>query len=268
MEEALISQALEAVADRRTAQTLQKSVRPLKGVRGVPTGEIARIAAAAWKDQPVVIDDDREGLSRLFHAAYEDGLIAIGLLAAALPDDPDAALDLGLEWLKTVDDLFTADALGWLVLGPAILATQSPPSELIEPAKALDHHAPRRAAVSAGLAWTPQRLEGPAAAPLRARVGERHLRFVEETHSTFVDALACAFVRDEAPSVRKAMRRLLRAWTSGDPAAVVQWADGVRGGLPKLFKEEVDRARRHAARLSTEGPDEADEAADPETDEA
>jgi hypothetical protein len=248
MEEALISQALEAVADRRAAIAIQKSLRPLKGARGVPTGEIARIAAAAWKDHPVRIDDDREGLTRLFQAAYEDGLIAIGLVAAALPDDPEEALDLGMEWLRAIDDVSTADALGWMVLGPALAATGTSPEKLIDAAEELDHPAPRRAAIAAGLAWTPLRLEGPSAAPLRARLGERHVRFVDQTLSGHLAMLADAFVRDEAPAVRKGLRRMLRAWANTDPAAVVEWAEQVRGGLPKLLKEEVDRARRAAAR--------------------
>lgn len=60
--------------------------------------------------------------------------------------------------------------------------------------------------------------------------------------------LAADRVRDEDAGVRKALRRVLRAWAKHDPASLVTWADGVRGGLPRLLGDEVQRARRRADR--------------------
>ncbi|MCB9682250.1 MAG: DNA alkylation repair protein [Alphaproteobacteria bacterium] len=250
MDEATLSDTLEALADRRTAAARRQHAHPLKGVRGVSDGELARLLAAAWHEEEVVLDRDEGALDRLFAAAFEDGLMAIGLVAAALPDAPDTALDLGLGWLERVDDPQSADALGWFVLGPAALASGRGLAPLIEAARAAGHEAARRAVVSAGLALTPEPLQGPCAAALRERLGERHIRFVDAARAADLTTLADAFLRDESPMVRKALRRVLRAWTADDPAGVASWADAVRGGLPKLLKEEVERARRRAARAA------------------
>jgi hypothetical protein len=106
------------------------------------------------------------------------------------------------------------------------------------------HPAARRAVLMAGMAWTPARLEGPSAAPLRARLKVKQVRFVEHALTDRLAELADAFVRDTDPAVRKALRRVLRAWSKSDPAGAVAWAESVRGGLPKLYKSEIDRARR------------------------
>lgn len=252
MEAFVVSETLEALADARTARALSKQVRPLRGVRGVSDGEVARIAAAAWTEDPPDPHQDEGELDRLFGAAFEDGLVAIGLLAALVPEDPELGWALGTRWLGRVDDVKTADALGWLVLGPSILLQGGDPAPLFALTADATHPAARRALVSAGLAWTPAPLEGPSAAPLRTRVGDKHVRFVDAPLGGPLEALVDTFRRDEDPAVRKAVRRVLRAWAQDDPAAVVAWADGVRGGLPKLLGDEVVRARRRAARLAAE----------------
>jgi hypothetical protein len=243
MDDALVSETLEAMADRRTASATQKSLKPLRGVRGVAVGEIARLATAVWQESPPDADEDRSALSRLFGAAYEDGLIAIGLVAAVLPDDPHAALDLGMEWLERVDDISTADALGWLVIGPGITASKTSVDTLHRFAQH-PHPYVRRAIVMAAMAWTPAKLEGPSAAPLRCRVGTKQVRFVEQAQAAALHNLMNAFIRDTDPSVRKAIRRVLRAWAKSDPPSIVAWAGQVSGGLPRLFKTEVQRAAR------------------------
>lgn len=249
IDELIVSDTLELFADKRTAATRGRDVKPLKGLRGVPDGEIARIAASVWEEHGVDLDVDHGALDRLYGNALEDGLVAIGLVSAALPDAPWAALDLGRRWLDVVDDPITADALGWLVLGPAMLATQTPVSAVVEQVGHLGPAA-QRALVAAGLAWTPEPLTGPAAAPLRARIGDKRIRFVEAPWSPGLTDLLDATWRHETPAVRKVLRRVVRAWAKADPEAVVAWADGVRGGLPKLLSDEVRKARRAAERAS------------------
>ncbi len=242
-----VSELLEAMADAGTARSAGKQLTCLRGIRGVPPGEIARIADAAWREHKPRLPRDEDELDRLFGQAFEDGLVAIGLAAAAVGDDPEAALDMGLDWAQRTDDATTADALGWLLLGPAALAG---PGLGAVRSRLLGHRRPevRRACVMAGMAATPATVQGPAAAPLRARVGQRRLRIVDAALSEALAPHASALVKDEAPVVRKALRRLLRAWAADDPEAVVAWADTIAGGLPKLLKAEVDRARRAAER--------------------
>jgi hypothetical protein len=253
IDDAALSRALEAASDRRTASALGRDLRPLRGLRGVPLGELARQVDAAWR-LGVDLDEDAPALDRLFAAAWDDGILAIGLVSGALPDAPDAAWDLATRWLQRVDDVMTADTLGWLVLGPAVLAGGVPGGleallALARPVGGVAPHAAvRRAVVSAGLAMLPEPIEGPAAAALRARLDTRHLALVAEAHDAPLAALASAFVRDNAPQVQKGLRRLLRRWTHASPAAVAAWGTGFPGGLPKLLGAEVARARRRAAR--------------------
>ncbi len=242
MDEELLSETLEAKSDRQTARATGRGIKTLKGIRGTPMGELARIGVAAWK-KGINLDRDDSGLRRLFGAAWEDGLLAVGLTAAALPDDPEAAWELGREWADRVDDLVTADAIGWLLLGPALLAMGRPIDEILQLSSA-EHTATRRAGIASALAFTTLPIEGPAAAPLRERVGQKKLAFVEHPLSDGLAALCSAYLRDPAPEVRKVIRRVLRIWAKEHPEGVVAWADTVRGGLPKILSDEVKRARR------------------------
>jgi hypothetical protein len=245
----IVSELLEAVVDGDLARKRAREIRTLRGVRGVPYGEVARIAAAAWLDQRPEPGDDGE-LGALFATAFEDGLVAIGLLAAVLPDDPSDALDVGRDWLSRVDDVATADALGWLVLGPGVLASGAAPIEALRAALSNEHPAVRRAGVMAGMAWLPVEIEGPAAAPLRARIGVAAVRFVDEPHSDEVEALVRATLRDEDPAVRKAVRRLLAAWAEHDPDRAEDFLRGVPGGVPKMLREAAEKAARRGRRLA------------------
>ncbi|MEZ4316587.1 MAG: DNA alkylation repair protein [Myxococcota bacterium] len=246
MDESLISEMLESLSTGETARKTSKQVTTLRGIRGTPVGEIARVGAAIWKSEGLTLADE-DSLNRLFSSAWEDGLLAIGLLGALVPDAPSECFDIGMEWLARIDDTTTADALGWLVLGPGFVAAGPDPERLdtlLADLRSRPHAAVRRAAVAMGLAFLPVPLQGPSAAPLRERVGQREVQFVEQPLSPLVHVLAHRFLRDEDPSVRKAMRRLLREWVRTDPAAVVEWENSVRGGLPKLLSAETKRARR------------------------
>ena len=67
------------------------------------------------------------------------------------------------------------------------------------------------------------------------------------------DRLALAATgSDEDHRVRKAYRRILRAWSKSDPEAMSAWASGVKGGFPKMLKPEIDRAHRLAKRAAAE----------------
>ncbi len=258
MDAELISESLDMLSDRSVARKMSKQIAPLKGIRGVPMGEIARMGAAAWQEGVNLDDDDRE-LTSLFGGAWEDGMVAIGLLAAAGPDDPQAAWEVAEDWLGRVDDIFTADALGWLVLGPAAALTGLDVEGF---ASRMRHTAPpiiRRAVVMMALAWTPTPLEGPSAAPLREKVGEARIVLVPEALSPLIEAIATAFLRDEDHRVRKAYRRILRAWSKSDPEAMSAWANEVKGGFPKMLKPEIDRAHRLAKRAQKAAEDEAGE---------
>ena len=102
----------------------------------------------------------------------------------------------------------------------------------------------------AGMAWTSTPMEGPSAAGLRSQIGSRNVRWTEHSHDARLSALCDGMLRDETPPVRKAMRRVMRAWGQDHPAAVVAWSEQVRGGLPKMLRAEVDRAKRALKRES------------------
>lgn len=244
MDESLISETLDALSDAATARKAARNVSTLKGIRGTPHSEIARLGAAVWQEQAPTLDDE-EALSRLFSSGWEDGLLAVGLLAALVPDGPAECFDIAGDWLTRVDDLQTADMLGWIVLSQAFAASGADPGRLktfVEEHRNA-HPAVRRAIASMALGFMPVPLEGSAVAPLRRRHGSTDLVFVEEPLSELVSVIAHGVLRDESPAVRKALRRVLRAWVKTDPAAVVAWEREVRGGLPKLLSEVTRKAR-------------------------
>ena len=244
-----IGQMLEAEATVDVARATGKQIRTIRGVRGTPHATIARVATEVWREAPPKLPRDEDPLGALFMVAWEDGLVAVGLLAALAPDHPQDALEIALEWCARLDDLATADALGWLVLGPAALGAGT-----LEPVLALRTHASeavRRAGVMAGMAMTPTRIEGPSAAPLRARLGLEHVRFVDAALSTELARLADAFVRDESAHVRKALRRVLGAWAVAAPDAAETWCKGVRGGLAVMLREEIEQGAKKGRRKST-----------------
>jgi hypothetical protein len=240
---AFVRTALEIASDERTLKVRRREIQPLRGLRGVPHAEIAKVADAAWGTGPR-LPRDAAALEELFVGSFEDGLVAIALLAGIGPDAAEAAWELGSSWLDRVDDNETADALGWMVLGPTALITGQGVDALL-PLLARDQHAAvRRAAVSAGLAMTPEPLRGPAAAALRARLQIPHVRFVEAPLIEPLGRLLDVAARDPEPLVQKAVRRVLSAWSEADPASALDWAARFKGGLPKLLGEALRKKRR------------------------
>lgn len=250
----VIATQLEAASNADTAAALAKQVHTLRGLRGVPTSDLAKIIAQAWKTERPQLPRDEDALGTLYGNAWEDGIVAIGLLSALVPDSPQEALDIAAEWLERIDDVGSADALGWLVLGPATLASGGEVDETLGARRQSGHPAVRRAAVMAGMAMTPELIEGPAAAALRERLGTRDVQFVEAALSDKLSELSDAFLRDEDPSVRKALRRVLGAWALSDPDAAEDYINGVRGGVPKMLREEVEKAARKGRRRMERTP--------------
>jgi hypothetical protein len=238
-----ISETLEGLADSAVARASMKQVSCIRGVRGVPMGEVARIGDAIWRDEKPRLPADSEDLDRLFGAAWEDGLVAIGLLAACWTDDKLNAYDLAMDWASRTDDIVTADALGWMVLGPAA-AVLHKEGELRGRLMQHPREAVRRCGVMCAMAWTSANLEGPSAAPLRAKLGIKQVRMVAKSLSDKLSPFLLSTLKDESPAVRKAQRRVLRAWANDDPEAVVAWGEKAGGGLPSLLRTEVKRAIR------------------------
>lgn len=238
-----VSETLEALSDSATARSAGKQVSSLRGIRGVPTGEIARVADAVYREDPPTLALDGDDLDRLYNAAWEDGLVAVGLLATCWSDAPVDGLDRALDWAERLDDPVTADALGWLVLGPAA-AVLGEAGRIRDRLRDHRRESVRRCGLMAAMAWTPNPLEGPSAAPLRAKLKQKKLRMVDDARSDLLHDHLLAWLHDESPMVRKAMRRILRAWANSDPQAVVRWGEVADGGLPKLLRPEVKRAAR------------------------
>jgi hypothetical protein len=251
MNPAAIAHSLQALATDEVARKRRDHVRPLRGIRGVSEGDLGRFLHRAWEEDPPSLPRDAAALRATFGAAWEDGIVAIGLAASCLGEHPTSVLELGLEWLERIDDVATADALGWLVLGPAALATDRFP-EVLDETVGARHAAARRAGVIAGMALLPTSIQGPAAAALRAALGTRDGQIVEAPRTAELRALASAFARDDEPSVRKGLRRVLGTWAEHDPKAAKRWMDGVPGGVHKMLRDEIEstaaRAEKRAAR--------------------
>ncbi len=245
-----IAEQLEALSTEEMARASRKQVSTLRGVRGTPLGEVARILAETWKATPTRLPLHEEVLETLFSTAWEDGLIAVGLLAAATPDSPAEVLDIARGWLDRVDDVVTADALGWLAIGPAALASGAKLAPLFSELRSSPHPATRRAAVLTGMAMTPTRLEGPSAAALRERLGAKDIQFVSSSLKGPLEALASAFVRDEDAGVRKGLRRVLGSWALDAPDDAEHWMNTFPGGVPKMIREEVEHAAKKGRRKS------------------
>ncbi|MBX2799062.1 MAG: DNA alkylation repair protein [Myxococcales bacterium] len=240
---------LDALADADAARRTARHTSCLRGIRGVPPGDIARVTAELYRADPPRLPRDATDIDRGFGGAFEDGLVAIGLLATAVADAPSHALRLGLDWAERTDDVTTADALGWLILAPSTLMTSSLTEALTRLA---GHRRPetRRVAVAMGLGFTPTSVEGPAAAGLREKLGERSIRIVDHAQSDALARVCSRFVSDAAPPVQKALRRVVRAWADDDPRRVVRWASTVKAGLPRMLRDEVRRAKSRERRSS------------------
>ncbi len=253
-----LSAALQAASDATYARALGREVTTLRGLRGVPNAEIARIASETWKASPVDLDTDEAALGALFSTSFDDGLLAIALLATRVSDQPAEVLEIGLDWLTRVDDHQTADALGWVVLGPAAMRASGSVLGLHEHIDKESHPCARRAIMMTGMALLPVPVESVAAAGLRARFDTGSLALTDRVHGDELAALCTLFYRDDAPAVRKALRRVLGAWGRLEPDACEEWADTQRGGIARMLREEVTevvkRARRKLKRVEGAEP--------------
>lgn len=259
-----LSETLELLSDGDLARKRTKQLGPFRGVRGVPQREVVNLLVATWNDDRPALEPHADALYDLFMSAHEDGLVAIGLVAALLPDDPTEALDFADRVFKHVDDVETADALGWLILGPGLLAAGEPfaPS-LLELAHA-DRPEQRRVALMATLACCPVPIEGAAAAALRERTGERKTAFVGEPLTALALPVWDAFVRDRAACVQKALHRVARSWAVVDPDPVEQWMLDFSGGVPKSLRADITKAAKKGRRLQAQAEKAAQRAASQE----
>jgi hypothetical protein len=244
-----ISRRLDQAAKDPVALRRMKQIQPLKGLRGVPLGEVASIAAEFYRREPACLPDDFEKLHNLFCTAHEDGLVAIALAAVAAIDQVDEGLDLAMRWLEMVDDLETADALGWLLIGPCLLA-QGAGGELVGMVKD-DRPIVRRVGVMACMAALPVRVEGPAAACLRERAGERHIQMVEKASSHLMGKVMLFAIRDKDAHVLRAVARVMRGWGECDPEAVDAFLLETPGGIPKRLREQAEKGARKGRRRWT-----------------
>jgi hypothetical protein len=243
-----ISTNLEAESDGGIAKRRGKQVRTIRGLRGVAPGEIAAQAAAIWR-RGVDLDQDEDALHDLFCTAHEDGMLALSLTAAGVAKWPAVALSLAERWLEMVDDLETADALGWLVWAPALRAVGDPVGEtLAKKIRSSGEPVVRRAALMGGMALTPARIEGPVAAALREDWGGDKRGLSEQAASADLHLVAEAAIKDMDSHVRKALGRVLRCWAESDPDAVVAFLASVSGGVPKQLRAEADKGVRKGRR--------------------
>ncbi len=253
-----ISQTLENKSDDAHHKKRRKQLHTLRGIRGTPAGVLARVIDEQWKRNKPRLPQDADELHNLFCSAHEDGLVAVGLAAAASHDDPGEALALVDRWLPMVDDTETADALGWLLWGPAVIGgAGGGVSELLD-GRQLPRPEQHRAAVAAAFAALPLPLEGPAAAGLRARLRQRRIAFVEEPVAAVVEPVAETYLSSSAVAVRKSVVRLLREYALWRPEEVVALLDRARGGVPRVVRAEVMRGvakgrRRGDAKQTEEG---------------
>lgn len=248
----VLSSALSKASSPAKARGLKKHLSPLRGIRGAPGSSITDAIGKGWASG-VRLDTaaDTAALRTLFSTAFEDGLVAIGLAAAALPDAPEAGLALCTHWLSLTDDIQTADALGWLMWMPALLSGAGDgPDALIQAA----HRDPytRRAAVVALMAALPVPIEGPAAAGLRARLDQKRVAFVEAPLDDILEGVLPHFLRDESPQIRKAVGRVAREWASRSPDRA-EAAVTTPGGLHRVIRDDLARGLKKGRR-PTRGP--------------
>ena len=243
-----ISEFLDDNSDRGLASRKSQHVQPLRGLRGTPASEVAKLIAKTWRKESPSLFDSADDLHRLFLTAHEDGLVAIGIAAAGLTEDADIALDLAHRWLEMTDDVETADAIGWLLLGPALLASGTA-GKLSSSAR--DHRPMvRRASVMACMAALPVPIEGPAAAGLRERVGEKHVSIVDSPQSEVIRSIMECTFRDTDPLVLRAVGRVLRSWGESDPEAAVVFLENIRGGIAKRLREQAQKGIRKGLRMN------------------
>lgn len=250
---AIISAALQAHSDTTYARKRNRQIQPLRGIRGVPARSVVAVLVESWKASPLDLPDENGPINQLFTTAFEDGIVAIGLATAALPDAPYEVLDLADRWLELVDDVESGDAIGWLMFGPALLASREPFVSSVKELIVHEHPLRRRVGILSCFAAMPTPLEGPAAAALRERLGQRHLRFVETAMDDALDELLPRLIRDEQPVVRRALSRAMRTWATFSPDHVEEIITTFSGGAPRALREEVTKGIKKGRRMQQRG---------------
>ena len=243
-----ISAQLQSKTDADYARKRGKQIQPLRGLRGVPAREVVTVLVDTWKASPLDLPDEVGMVHQLFTTAFEDGLVAMGLAAALLPDAPFEVLDLADRWIETVDDVETADTLGWLLFGPAVLATREPFVSSVREMLTHEHPMRRRVGVLACFSAMPVPIEGPSAAALRERLGQRRLAFVEAPLDELLTQTLPLVIRDEVPMVRRAVSRGLRTWATFSPDLVEQALAETRGGVPRYVRDEAEKGIKKGRR--------------------
>lgn len=243
-----ISAQLQGKTDTDYARKRNKQIQPLRGLRGVPASAVVSVLVETWQASPLDLPDEVGMVNQLFTTAFEDGLVAMGLAAAALPDAPYEVLDLADRWIEAVDDVETADTLGWLLFGPAILATREPFVTSVTELLTHEHPMRRRVGVLACFAAMPVPIEGAAAAALREKLGQRRLAFVEAPLDELLQQTLPLVIRDEVPLVRRAVARGLRTWATFSPDLVEKALAETRGGVPRYVRDEAEKGIKKGRR--------------------
>lgn len=242
---------LGAHANRKLANQRRKEAPTLRGVLGVPYAELSQIIA---ESELAELPKDRELLNTLYSRSLEEGLIAIALTAVAVLENPEDALELADRWLPYVDDVQTADALGHLVVGPAVLSLAHSPLERLQDPE-LKNPFQRRAEVMALMAAMPEPIHGPASVALREAFQADEVTFVEEAMDELIGSGLKIVLRDPSPIVRKAFSSVLRSWTACRHDAVQEWISTsvpdrhpwVKDGLERGTREYRRRQRKKEA---------------------
>ena len=239
---------LGAHANRKLANQRRREAPTLRGVLGIPYAELTQLIA---ESELAELPKDLDTLNALYSRSLEEGLIAIALVAVSVLEQPQLALELAERWLPYVDDVQTADALGHLVIGPALLSLGlSSDERLQDPELTNPFH--RRAEVMALMAAMPEPVRGPAAAALRETLQADEITFVEEAMDAHIANGLLVVLRDPSPIVRKAFSSVLRAWTACSHDAVQAWVSDsvpdrhpwVKDGLSRGLREHRRRMRK------------------------
>ncbi len=237
---------LSAHADSELSKKRTRASKVTRGFRGTP----ARLIAELLEEDPTVnIKSEMEQLHRLFMTAHEDGMIAIGLLSVAALSEPDLAAELAERWLGLIDDVESADALGWTVLGPL---------ELQHVGSNAQHYRQwsgvyaKRAWITSLMAALPEPPKGAHVAALRAHLGAEQVIFVEAPAQELLQGAFPAFVTEENHTLRKAIAALIRSWATFTPEAVAEVIDAQRENLPRWLREPYERGVRRHRRAQAE----------------
>ena len=233
---------LSAHADSELSKKRTRALKVTRGIRGAP----ARLIAELLEEDPTVdIETEIEQLHRLFMTAHEDGMIAIGLLSVAVLKEPELAAELAERWLGLIDDVESADALGWTVLGPLELQLAGANAQHYRQWPGVYA---KRAWITSLMAALPEAPKGPHVAALRAHLGAEQVVFVDAPVQTLLQEAFPFFITEENHTLRKAIAALIRSWATFSPEAVSEVINAQRENLPRWLREPYERGERRYRR--------------------